>query len=153
KVEVLSQAQLDLIRERDDLHRKAMLDPLTHLWNRQAILDVLERELARSRRTGEPVAVLMADVDHFKKVNDTHGHQAGDFALLEVARRLRASVRPYDAIGRYGGEEFLIVLSSCGADSASKIGEKIRSRVGLAPVELAAGRLPITLSLGVASSD
>lgn len=153
KVEALSQAQIDLIRERDALHRKSMLDSLTHLWNRQAILDVLERELARSRRTGEPVAVLMADVDHFKKVNDTHGHLAGDFALLEVARRLRASVRPYDAIGRFGGEEFLIVLSSCGSDAASKIGEKIRSRVGLAPVQLETGRLPVTLSLGVAASD
>jgi len=153
RMEVLSQAQLDLIRERDAIHRKAMLDPLTHLWNRQAILDVLARELARSRRTGEPVAVLMADVDHFKAINDTHGHLAGDAALQEIARRLRASVRPYDAIGRYGGEEFLIVLSSCGTDTASKIGEKIRSRVGLAPIQLATVRQPVTMSLGIASSD
>jgi diguanylate cyclase (GGDEF)-like protein len=153
KVAVLSQTQLDLIRERDALHRKAMLDSLTHLWNRQAILDVLDRELARSRRTAEPVAVLMVDVDHFKQVNDRHGHLAGDFALQEVARRLRASVRPYDAIGRYGGEEFLVVLSGCGSDSASRIGEKIRSRVGLAPVELPKARIPITLSAGVAASD
>ncbi|HEV7518813.1 MAG TPA: sensor domain-containing diguanylate cyclase [Thermoanaerobaculia bacterium] len=153
RVEALSQVQLDLIRERDAMHRKAMLDSLTHLWNRQAILDVLERELARSRRTGEPVAVLMADVDHFKTINDTHGHLAGDAALQEVARRLRAAVRPYDAIGRYGGEEFLIVLSSCGTDAASKIGEKIRSRVGLAPIELATVRLPVTMSLGIAASD
>jgi diguanylate cyclase (GGDEF)-like protein len=153
RMEALSQAQLDLIRERDAIHRKAMLDSLTHLWNRQAILDVLARELARGRRTGEPVAVLMADVDHFKTINDTHGHLAGDAALQEVARRLRASVRPYDAIGRYGGEEFLIVLSSCGTDAASKIGEKIRTRVGLAPIQLATVRLPVTMSLGIASSD
>jgi len=153
KMEVLSQAQLDLIRERDAIYRKSMLDSLTHLWNRQAILDVLDRELARSRRTGEPVGVLMADVDHFKIINDTHGHLAGDAALQEVARRLRAAVRPYDAIGRYGGEEFLVVLSGCSTDSASRIGEKIRSRVGLAPVDLGTTRLAVTLSLGVASSD
>jgi diguanylate cyclase (GGDEF)-like protein len=153
RMEALSQAQLDLIRERDAMHRKSMLDSLTHLWNRAAILDVLGRELARGRRTGEPVGVLMADVDHFKAVNDTHGHLAGDAALQEIARRLRASVRPYDAIGRYGGEEFLIVLSSCGTDAASRIGEKIRSRVGLAPIELAAARMLVTMSLGVASSD
>jgi diguanylate cyclase (GGDEF)-like protein len=153
RMEALSQAQLDLIRERDAMHRKSMLDSLTHLWNRAAILEVLGRELARGRRTGEPVGVLMADVDHFKRVNDTHGHLAGDAALQEIARRLRASVRPYDAIGRYGGEEFLIVLSSCGTDAASRIGEKIRSRVGLAPIELAAARMLVTMSLGVASSD
>jgi diguanylate cyclase (GGDEF)-like protein len=153
KVESLSHAQLELIRERDTLQRKAMLDSLTHLWNRQAILDVLERELARSRRTGQPVGVLMADVDHFKEVNDTHGHLTGDAALREIARRMRAAVRPYDAIGRYGGEEFLVVLSNCGGEVAGKIGDKIRMRVGLAPIEVAAGRFPVTLSLGAVSSD
>ncbi len=153
KVEALSQAQLDLIHERDAMHRKSMLDSLTHLWNRQAILDVLERELARSRRTGEPVGVLMADVDHFKTINDTHGHLAGDAALQEIARRLRASVRPYDAIGRYGGEEFLVVLAGCSTEATSRIGEKMRSRVGLAPIELKEARMPVTVSLGVASSD
>ena len=153
RMEVLSQAQLDLIRERDAMYRKSMLDSLTHLWNRQAILDVLERELARSRRTGEPVGVLMADVDHFKGINDTHGHLAGDAALQEIARRLRASVRPYDAIGRYGGEEFLVILAGCGTELTRRIGEKIRSRVGLAPVDLGQIRIPVTVSLGAASSD
>jgi len=153
RVETLSQAQVQLIRERDALERRAMLDSLTHLWNRQAILDVLERELARSRRNGEPVSVLMVDADHFKTINDTHGHLAGDAALREIARRMRAAVRPYDAIGRYGGEEFLIVLANCGMAAASGIADKIRIRVGLTPFELAAGRVAVTLSLGVASTE
>jgi diguanylate cyclase (GGDEF)-like protein len=149
----MSAAQRALISARDALRRKAMLDSLTHLWNRQAILDVLDRELARGRREGEPVAVLMVDIDFFKRVNDRFGHLAGDAVLLETARRMRSALRSYDAIGRYGGEEFLAVLSRCSGADAVDIAEAVRARVAAEPVETAAGPIGVTLSLGVAATD
>jgi len=153
QVTALSAAQRELISERDDLKRRAMLDPLTHLWNRGAIVDVLERELARARRAGETVSVILADLDRFKAINDTRGHAAGDAARLEAARRMRGAVRAYDAIGRYGGEEFLVVLGDCDADAASAIAEAIRRRLAERPVLLPdGGELAVTASLGVATA-
>ncbi len=154
RVTALSAAQQELLSERDDLRRRAMLDPLTHLWNRGAIVDVLERELARAERAGEPVSVILADLDRFKAINDTHGHAAGDEALLEAARRMRGAVRAYDAIGRYGGEEFLVVLGNCGAEAASSIATTIRRRLAERPLALlGGGELTVTASLGVATAE
>jgi diguanylate cyclase (GGDEF)-like protein len=156
RVDALSAAQRELIDERDDLRRRAMLDSLTHLWNREAITDVLERELARARRARQPVAVLVADLDRFKAINDTHGHAAGDAALLETARRMRGAVRAYDAIGRYGGEEFLVVLGNCDAGAAAGIAETIRQRLAGRPLTLPGGaELTLTVSIGgaVATPD
>src|SRR5207245_2165972 len=95
--------QDQLIAARETLRVQATHDSLTGLLNRAAILEILERELARARRLGSPVGVIMADLDHFKKVNDTHGHLAGDAVLREAARRIGASLRLYDTVGRYGG--------------------------------------------------
>jgi diguanylate cyclase (GGDEF)-like protein len=158
RIVALSAAQRELISERDDLKRRAMLDPLTHLWNRGAITDVLERELARARRAGQPVSVVLADLDRFKAINDTHGHAAGDAALLAAARRMRAAVRDYDAIGRYGGEEFLVVLGNCDAAAAAVIAEAIRRRLAERPVPLSGGgpgggELRVTGSFGVATIE
>ena len=154
RVSALSAAQRELISERDDLKRRAMLDPLTHLWNRGAIADVLARELARAARLGEPVSILLADLDRFKVINDSRGHAAGDAALLEAARRMRGAVRAYDAIGRYGGEEFLVVLGNCGTEPAAVIAETIRRRLAERPVLLPdGGGLAVTASLGVATAE
>jgi diguanylate cyclase (GGDEF)-like protein len=151
RVTALSAAQTELISERDALRRKAMLDPLTGLWNRAAVFEVLDRELARSARSGEPLAVIMADIDHFKQINDRHGHPAGDAALAEVARRLRQGVRAQDAAGRYGGEEFLLVLAGCDGAAAARVAEELRAGVAGEPVGAGGTQLAVTLSLGVAA--
>ncbi len=98
--------QRELVAAREELREQATKDFLTRIWNRSSILDVLQRELVRGSREKRPVGVVLADLDHFKLVNDTHGHFAGDAVLREFARRMLSCMRPYDAIGRYGGEEF-----------------------------------------------
>jgi two-component system cell cycle response regulator len=134
------------------LHEQATRDSLTGQWNRAAILALLERELGRSRREGSPLAVALADLDHFKQINDTFGHLAGDRVLCQAARRMRSALRAYDALGRYGGEEFLAVLPGCCPAEAMTLAERLRKAVAEGPVELEGGRLGVTLSLGVAAA-
>jgi two-component system, cell cycle response regulator len=145
--------QAELIEAREALCVQAMHDPLTGVWNRRAILQVLGNELARSRREGLPVAVAIADLDYFKRINDTYGHIAGDTALCEAAGRMRALLRPYDAIGRYGGEEFLMVLPGCTSQAAFKLAERLRIGMSQEPVRIPEGAIDVTSSLGVAASD
>jgi len=142
-----------IVSLQERLHEMATRDPLTGLWNRGAVVALLERELPRAAREGRPLAVVLADVDHFKAVNDTHGHQAGDAVLREVARRLAGAVRPYDAAGRYGGEEFLAVLPGCGPEEAAALGERLRKAVSAGPVSAGAASVRVTASLGVAVWD
>jgi diguanylate cyclase (GGDEF)-like protein len=143
--------QEQLLAAQESLRHQATHDGLTGLLNRAAILEALGRELARAGREGRPVGVLLADVDHFKAINDTFGHPAGDAVLREVGRRLGASLRPYDALGRYGGEEFLAVLPDCDAESLARLAERLRQCVGEAPVSLLGEFVPVTLSLGGAA--
>ena len=124
-------------------------DALTDLLSRPAILETVRTELARAKRERSTVGILLADLDHFKQVNDSFGHLAGDEVLRETAKRMRSSVRPYDAIGRYGGEEFLIVLPGCDISSAINRAEGLRVAVGKEPIETPEGMIPVTLSLGV----
>jgi len=142
-----------LVEAREQMRFKATHDPLTSLWNRGVIMDLLGRELTRSQREHNCTAVSLGDLDHFKGVNDTHGHLVGDQVLREVARRLLLSVRSYDFVGRYGGEEFLIVLNSCRPDSAVSRAEEIRKAICARPVQTDAGLLAITMSLGVLLSS
>jgi diguanylate cyclase (GGDEF)-like protein len=151
QMQVLSDGQAALIAERDELRRRTMLDPLTRAWNRDAIREVLERELARAVRDGSPLSVIMADVDHFKDVNDSFGHPAGDNVLLGVVESLRTALRPYDAVGRFGGEEFLAVLPHCDGRAALAIAERMRGKVEAERFETASGVVHATLSLGVAT--
>jgi two-component system, cell cycle response regulator len=145
--------QAELIEAREALRVQAMHDPLTGIWNRRAILDVLGNELARSRREGLSVAVAIADIDHFKRINDTYGHLVGDTALCEAASRMRAQLRPYDAISRYGGEEFLIVLPGCTSQDAFKLAERLRIGMSEDPIKIPGGTIKVMCSLGVAASD
>ena len=145
--------QNELIRAREALRAKATHDPLTGLWNHEEILLILEKELARAEREGTPVSVFMADLDHFKKVNDTYGHMAGDAVLRVATARMSSQMRPYDAVGRYGGEEFVIVAPGCDSASAVLVGERIRKSIEKDRVSTADGAIPITISIGVAVSS
>jgi diguanylate cyclase (GGDEF)-like protein len=142
----------DLVAARERLQFKATHDLLTGAWNRGAILEVLERELSRARRQNISLGILLADLDHFKAVNDEHGHLVGDQVLQEVARRLTGSVRDYDAVGRYGGEEFLLVMPGCDASSTRDRAEQIRVAVSKSPVRVGEEVMPVSLSIGAVSS-
>ncbi|SCX95418.1 response regulator receiver modulated diguanylate cyclase [Nitrosospira sp. Nl5] len=132
------------------LHVQATHDRLTGVWNRAAIMDCLERELGRAARESSRVGVVLADLDHFKRVNDTHGHPTGDAVLQEAARRMRLALRPYDRIGRYGGEEFLVTAPGCTLSEAMALAERIRDSISAGPVDCQSGVIPMTASLGVA---
>lgn len=143
-----------LVEAREEMRFKATHDPLTQLWNHGLILEFLERELNRARREGTALAVLLCDLDHFKSINDTYGHLVGDEVLRETARRLLAAVRPYDAVGRYGGEEFLVLMPNCDKPCARDRAEQIQALVSERPVLTAQGPVSFTLSVGaLISSD
>jgi two-component system cell cycle response regulator len=145
--------QAALIRAKDDLQFAAAHDPLTGLWNRGAIIDLLKREVSRRQRSGEALGVIMTDIDYFKKINDTHGHLIGDAVLQEVTRRLAVGVRPYDVVGRYGGEEFLVVFPGCNAANLIVGAERLRHCIADQPIETSVGQISVTLSLGLASVE
>lgn len=141
-----------LVATQEVLQYSATHDELTGLLNRASIAQMLRRELARTQRSGGACGVLLADLDHFKSVNDTLGHAAGDSVLREAAARLNAGVRAYDAVGRYGGEEFLIVLPGCESASLRERGENILQAFRSRAFDVPEGTLHVTLSLGGASS-
>ena len=138
-----------LVEAREDMRFQATHDGLTALWNRGMIVDLLGRELARSIRENFSTAILMCDLDRFKSVNDTYGHLVGDDVLRETAKRLLASVRSYDFVGRYGGEEFLVVLNNCNPAYAFARADEIRKAIAQKPVMSSCGPIPITMSLGL----
>jgi diguanylate cyclase (GGDEF)-like protein len=132
------------------LHEQATRDSLTGLWNRRSIFEMLGNEILRAQRDNLSIAVVMVDVDHFKLVNDTHGHLTGDSVLQEVAKRIGELTRSYDFAGRYGGEEFVIVLPGCSLSDALSRAEEFRAAVADASIPVASGSLQITCSFGVA---
>ncbi len=144
------QMQAALIESRKAFAYQATHDPLTGLLNRRAILECLERELARIERDGGVVAVGMCDIDHFKQVNDIHGHQTGDSVLCELSGILRDSLRSYDSVGRMGGEEFLVVAPMKGAIDPVSLFDRVCAQVAETRIRTRAGDLSITVSMGVA---
>jgi two-component system cell cycle response regulator len=142
-----------LVEAREDMRFRATHDLLTSLWNRGVIVELLSRDVSRARRENSRTAVMLCDLDHFKSVNDQHGHGAGDDVLREVSRRLHVSVRSYDLVGRYGGEEFLVVLNKCEPASATARAENLRNSIASRPI-LASGKgMKITMSVGLALSS
>jgi two-component system cell cycle response regulator len=141
-----------LVAAQQVLQFKASHDALTELLNRGAILETLQRELQRGRREKNSLGVLLLDLDHFKSINDRKGHDVGDEVLREASRRMLASVRSYDAVGRYGGEEFLILVPGCNSANARDRAEQIRVAIAGSPIETLGGLIRISASIGVAST-
>lgn len=136
----------------ESLRELALHDRLTGLLNRGAIVDGINQELHRSAREGIGLAIFLVDVDHFKKVNDTYGHAIGDQVLQEAARRMLSSFRPYDRVGRYGGEEFLLVAPCANARQAGVLAERIRKVMAASPIESGDDGIPVTVSVGVVAT-
>ena len=142
-----------LVAAREAFSEKASRDWLTGLWNRGAIMDALACELARAGREGKPLGVLMGDIDHFKHVNDTYGHLAGDAVLRETARRILGSRRPYDSVGRYGGEELLVLAPGCDLALAGRLAERLRTAVAATSFDTPDGLIPVTISFGATAYE
>jgi two-component system cell cycle response regulator len=142
-----------LVEAREKMRFKATHDPLTSLWDRGAVLALLQSELNRSRRDQSPVSLMLCDVDHFKNVNDTYGHTVGDEVLQEVSKRLQDAVRSHDAVGRYGGEEFLIVMGGTGRDELRERAEQVRSAISCLPFLTSQGEIAVSLSIGIVTID
>jgi diguanylate cyclase (GGDEF)-like protein len=147
------QLEEQLVTARDELHRAAMYDSLTGLLNRGAILDYLRREIARAVRQQTTVGVMILDLDHFKGINDTFGHLAGDQALKRVGNLFQSSFRSYDAAGRFGGEEFLVVLPNCGFADLKQRAEMVRLSMASLRLEFEGRPCSLTVSIGVATLD
>ncbi|HEX5357087.1 MAG TPA: GGDEF domain-containing protein, partial [Aquabacterium sp.] len=139
-----------LLQAESVLRYQACTDPLTQLHNRRAVLDVLQHEAGAFVRQDRPLSVILCDVDHFKGINDKHGHHAGDTVLRAVAKVLSNGVRQMDRVARWGGEEFLIVLPGTGADEAQAVAERLRAQVAAHVCQSAKGPIPVTMTLGVA---
>lgn len=143
----------DLEASRERLLKEATHDVLTEILNRRGIVEALKREFARSSRSGSPVSVALIDVDHFKRVNDTWGHQAGDMVLSTLAERFSSGLRKYDMVGRFGGEEFLLLLPGSDGREATQTAERIRKIVRQTRFDSGVGDLRVTISAGVASKS
>ena len=144
--------QAELIAAREQLRIEASTDPLTGLLNRKAIFKVMHRDALRAQRERTHLSVALLDIDHFKKVNDTYGHKAGDHVLRYVAERMRELLRPYDALARWGGEEFLLFLPNCSRIDAVHVADRVRMAVAATQVPVSVGdALRVTCSLGVAA--
>jgi diguanylate cyclase (GGDEF)-like protein len=138
------------LREANEkLHALAITDGLTGISNRRAIFERLRSEISRAVRENSPFCLIMLDIDHFKKVNDTYGHGAGDKVLVEIVNRIKSELRPHDDIGRYGGEEFLVGISKTDSKTSRVIAEKLRTCICKRPFQIEDRKIDVSLSLGV----
>jgi diguanylate cyclase (GGDEF)-like protein len=144
----LIELQVELLRAREALREQATKDSLTKIWNRSSILDNLKGELGRGERESRPLGVILVDLDHFKSINDTFGHHSGDIVLQEASRLMRQSVRNYDSVGRYGGEEFLILVPGCDEKSTFAQAERLRAVLAEEKVQLPGASITLTASFG-----
>jgi two-component system, cell cycle response regulator len=143
----------ELLSTREALKIQATIDYLTQIWNRRSILDMLQNEIDRSHRTKKPLSVLIIDLDHFKKINDNYGHLIGDEIIQQASIRMKSMIRKYDNIGRYGGEEFLIISPDCNIEKGYEIAERIRESINSVPFQTLKGDIDLTVSIGVSSNS
>ncbi len=153
RFELHLRAATRFLRLQHEFCRHALHDPLTGAFNRGALMTILDRELQRARRFGYSIAVVMADFDKLKEINDIHGHLVGDAALCAAASRIQTQLRPYDAVGRYGGDEFILVLSNCAEPHARDVCQRIHRAVVATPVSTPKAAVNISLSMGVWITD
>jgi diguanylate cyclase (GGDEF)-like protein len=149
----LSSVVHSLLRELDMAKRESMIDPLLNIWNRRAIMDIVKREEELAARQGTPLSVLMIDADDFKRVNDVYGHEAGDKVLVTIADTIRFALRSYDSIGRYGGEEFLVMLPHAGREDGYRLADRLRAEVSGHRIMVHGETIYCTVSIGVYSVD
>lgn len=150
QIQDLDRSLKHLELERKMLREQLEEDALTGVSSRTSLLRELDSSIARAAKTGQPLAVIMADLDHFKDVNDTHGHLVGDRVLKEVAARIKAALREFDLVGRYGGEEFVVLLENTSSHTAHQVAERIRLRISSEPIHISSQRLQMTISQGYA---
>jgi diguanylate cyclase len=150
---LLEKANADLQSQQDLLKRLARHDGLTGLYNRNTFVELAKQELSRAQRQGSATAIVLFDLDHFKRVNDTWGHPAGDAVLRHVAAITTATVRSTDLVGRLGGEEFIILLPATSKEAARKLAEKVREKLQATPVDWQGTRITATASLGLAGTS
>ncbi|HSO46586.1 MAG TPA: diguanylate cyclase, partial [Rhizobiaceae bacterium] len=144
--------QAELNKARNLFEHQALHDELTGVLNRRAIVEVLNKEVRRTDRSEKGLSIGLLDIDHFKAINDTFGHQAGDEVLVGFTRRLQQNLREYDHVGRYGGEEFLIVAPEDGGGPETGLYERLRAAVAQEPIPTSAGAISVTVSIGVAAA-
>jgi two-component system cell cycle response regulator len=145
----LLEVQASLRQARDALEHQAMHDPLTGVFNRRAILARLSQEISRAKREDGRLSVGMCDLDHFKEINDRLGHQAGDEVLVAFTRCIQAQLRDYDCLGRYGGDEFLVIAVGAGRQAIASLYERLRVRVAANEITTTGGKVALTVSIGV----
>src|SRR5206468_5354675 len=153
RVAQLQRENIELIMKNRVLAEVSARDSLTGLYNRWYVMEKIESEMNRSLRHGSPVAVLMIDIDYFKRVNDTWGHAVGDLVLKSVGQVLRDSCRVYDVPGRYGGEEFCVVLPETRVGNTTVVAERIRERLAASRFEVGSDSVVVTASIGIAGID
>jgi diguanylate cyclase (GGDEF)-like protein len=149
----LERANLDLLMKNSALSEISARDSLTGLYNRWYVMEKIDSEMNRSVRHGSPVSLIMMDIDHFKRVNDSFGHSAGDRVLRSVGQVLRDSCRVYDVPGRYGGEEFCIVLPETKVGNTSVVAERIRERLESSRFDVGDDSVVVTASIGIAGIE
>jgi two-component system, cell cycle response regulator len=137
----------------EEIYRMTIVDGLTGVHNKRYFQEFLDREMSRCVRYGRPLALAMFDIDHFKLINDRHGHLTGDYVLKELAKRLTTRIRREELLARYGGEEFAAVLPETGREGALEFGESIRQIVAKDPFEFEGDRISVTISIGIAVMD
>jgi diguanylate cyclase (GGDEF)-like protein len=147
----IAASALEIVWEIEEVNRRAETDPLTGLANRRRFDESLERELSQSDRFGHPVSLVLVDIDHFKRVNDAHGHEAGDAVLRAVARMLADGIRAVDLCARFGGEELAILLPQTTATGAFELADRLRRRIAGRPIRVNDAEIAVTASFGVAS--
>jgi len=151
-IENLEKILIQTSKEKTIYERMALTDPLTGLYNRRVFMEMAEKELAKAKRYGYNFSILMLDIDNFKRINDTYGHDVGDLVLKKIAEILRRNVRGADVVARFGGEEFIVMLSNANLNGAVKKAEQLRRLIEQTPVELPSGeKLRVTVSIGVST--